>query len=157
MCPSSWKSYLYDFPFFDSALAHLEPKLELFEVWELMLLAMMMICRRFISHICAFCLQNFNTTCPHPSRYPNFFASTWPVPSRSKNPYPSGPAHSATKSPGRPPCPWFHPLSPGTSPLPLGYPYMSSLILWDPLHFPLGPLGPPRCPLCSLGPPRCPP
>ena len=49
MCPSSWKLYLDDFPFFGSSLAHLEPKLELFEVWELMPLAMMMICRTFIS------------------------------------------------------------------------------------------------------------
>ena len=32
MCSSSWKSYLDDFPFFGSALAHLEPKLQLFEV-----------------------------------------------------------------------------------------------------------------------------
>ena len=49
MCPSSWKLYLDDFPFLGSSLAHLEPKLELFEVWELMPLAMMMICRTFIS------------------------------------------------------------------------------------------------------------
>ena len=32
MCPSSWKFYLDDFPFLGSSLAHLEPKLELFEV-----------------------------------------------------------------------------------------------------------------------------
>ena len=32
MCPSSWKLYLDDFPFFGSSLAHLEPELELFEV-----------------------------------------------------------------------------------------------------------------------------
>ena len=35
MCPSSWKLYVYDFPFFSSSLACLEPKLELFEVWEI--------------------------------------------------------------------------------------------------------------------------
>ena len=35
MCPSSWKLYLDDFPFFGSSLAHLEPELELFEVWEI--------------------------------------------------------------------------------------------------------------------------
>ena len=44
MCRSSWKLYLDDFPFFVSSLAHLEPELELFEVWELLPLAMMMIC-----------------------------------------------------------------------------------------------------------------
>ena len=33
MCPSSWKLYLDDFPFLGSSLAHLEPKLELFEFW----------------------------------------------------------------------------------------------------------------------------
>ena len=32
MCPSSWKLYLDDFPFFGSSLAHLEPELELFEI-----------------------------------------------------------------------------------------------------------------------------
>ena len=31
MCPSSWKSYLDDFLFFGSSLAHLKPELELFE------------------------------------------------------------------------------------------------------------------------------
>ena len=36
MCPSSWKSYLDDFLFFGSSLAHLEPKLQLFEVWKIM-------------------------------------------------------------------------------------------------------------------------
>ena len=36
MCPSPWKLYLDDFPFFSSSLAHLEPELELFEVWEMM-------------------------------------------------------------------------------------------------------------------------
>ena len=41
MYPSSWKLYLDDFPFFGSSLAHLEPELELFEVWEIMV----MICR----------------------------------------------------------------------------------------------------------------
>ena len=32
MCPSSWKLYVDDFPFFGSSLAHLEPELKLFEV-----------------------------------------------------------------------------------------------------------------------------
>ena len=32
MCPSSWKLYVDDFPFFVSPLAHLEPELELFEI-----------------------------------------------------------------------------------------------------------------------------
>ena len=32
MCPSSWKLYQDDFPFFDSPLARLKPELELFEV-----------------------------------------------------------------------------------------------------------------------------
>ena len=32
MCPSSWKLYLDDFPFFGSS----ETELELFEVWEIM-------------------------------------------------------------------------------------------------------------------------
>ena len=32
MCPSSWKLYLDGFSFFDSSLAHLEPKLQLIEV-----------------------------------------------------------------------------------------------------------------------------
>ena len=31
-CPSSWKLHLDDFPFLGSSLAHLEPKLQLFEV-----------------------------------------------------------------------------------------------------------------------------
>ena len=35
MCPSPWKLYLDDFPFFYSSLAHLEPELELFEVDEI--------------------------------------------------------------------------------------------------------------------------
>ena len=34
LCPSSWKLYLDDFPCFGSSLAHLELKLELFEVLE---------------------------------------------------------------------------------------------------------------------------
>ena len=38
MCPSSWKLYLDDFPFFGSSLAHEEPELELFEVWEIMVM-----------------------------------------------------------------------------------------------------------------------
>ena len=98
MCPSSWKSYLDDFPFFGSALAHLEPKLELFGVWELMPSTMMMIYRTFISHVCnLFCLQNFLTTRPDPSRYPNFFASTRPVPSRSQKPLPVGPCWRKTE------------------------------------------------------------
>ena len=54
-------------------------------------LAMMLICHTFISNICAFCLQNFLTTHPDPSWYPNFFATTRPVPSRSKKPLPVGP------------------------------------------------------------------
>ena len=36
MCPSSWKLYLDDFPFFGSSLAHLEPELQLLGVWEMM-------------------------------------------------------------------------------------------------------------------------
>ena len=36
MCPSSWKLYEDDFPCFGSSLAHLEPELELFKVWEIM-------------------------------------------------------------------------------------------------------------------------
>ena len=35
MCPSSWKLYVDDFPFFGSSIACLEPELELFEVWEI--------------------------------------------------------------------------------------------------------------------------
>ena len=35
MCPLSWKLYVDEFPFFSSSLAHLEPELELFEVWEI--------------------------------------------------------------------------------------------------------------------------
>ena len=35
MCPSSWKLYVDDYPFFSSSLACLEPELELFEVWEI--------------------------------------------------------------------------------------------------------------------------
>ena len=31
MCPSSWKLYFDDFPFFGFSLADLEPELELFE------------------------------------------------------------------------------------------------------------------------------
>ena len=37
------------------------------------------------SYRCAFCLYNFLTTRPDPSRYPNFLASTRPVP-KSKTP-----------------------------------------------------------------------
>ena len=98
MCPSSWKSYLDDFPFFGSALAHLDPKLELFEVWEF---GSWCHWRWWwstarLSPICAFCLQNFLTTRPDPSRYPTFFASTRPVPSRSQKPLPVGPCpHSS--------------------------------------------------------------
>ena len=44
-----------------------------------------------LTHICAFCLQNFLTIRPDPSRYPNFFASTRPVPSRSQKPLLVGP------------------------------------------------------------------
>ena len=35
MCPSSWKLYEDDFPFFGSSLARLEPEPELYEVWEI--------------------------------------------------------------------------------------------------------------------------
>ena len=35
MCPSSWKLYLDDFPFFGFSLARLELELELFDVWEI--------------------------------------------------------------------------------------------------------------------------
>ena len=35
MCPSSWKLYLDDFPFFGSSLAYLEPELKLFEVYDI--------------------------------------------------------------------------------------------------------------------------
>ena len=38
MCPSSWKLHLDNFPFFGSPLVNLEPELELFEVWEMMVL-----------------------------------------------------------------------------------------------------------------------
>ena len=38
MFPSSRKLYLDYFHYFGSSLAHLEPELELFEVWELMVL-----------------------------------------------------------------------------------------------------------------------
>ena len=36
MHPSPWKLYFDYFPFFGSSLAHLEPELELLEVWEIM-------------------------------------------------------------------------------------------------------------------------
>ena len=36
MCPSPWQLYLDDFPFFSFPSARLEPELELFEVWEIM-------------------------------------------------------------------------------------------------------------------------
>ena len=36
MCSSFWKLYLDDFSFLSSSLAQLEPKLQLFEVWEMM-------------------------------------------------------------------------------------------------------------------------
>ena len=91
------------FSFFGSSLSHIKPKLELFEVLELKTLAMMMICRTFISYVCAFCLKNFLTTRPNPSRYPNFFVSTPPVPSRPevKNPYPSDPARGILRWAGQ--------------------------------------------------------
>ena len=38
MCPSSWNLYVDGFPFFGSSLAHIEPELELFEVWEIVVL-----------------------------------------------------------------------------------------------------------------------
>ena len=87
MCQSSWKLYLDDFPFLGSSLAHLEPKLELFEFWEF---------RSWWLYV-LFCLQNYLTTRPDPSRYPNFFASTRPVPSRSKKPLPVGPCRGSMK------------------------------------------------------------
>ena len=61
MCPSSWKLYLDDFPFFSSSLALLEPELELFEVndigndgdddlsYHYLPMMVMMICRTIIS------------------------------------------------------------------------------------------------------------
>ena len=39
MYPSSWKLYIDDFPFFGSSLAHPKPELELFEVWEINVIA----------------------------------------------------------------------------------------------------------------------
>ena len=52
MCPSSWKLYVDDFPFFwflSSSSRTQVRALWSFGVWELMPLAMMMICRTFIS------------------------------------------------------------------------------------------------------------
>ena len=36
MFPSSWRLYLDYFHYFGSSLAHLEPELELFEGWDIM-------------------------------------------------------------------------------------------------------------------------
>ena len=46
MCPSSWKLYVDDFPFFGSSLACLEPELELFEVDDIGMMVIM-ICRTY--------------------------------------------------------------------------------------------------------------
>ena len=43
MCPSFWKLYLDDFPFFGSSLARLEPEQELFKVWEMNMRQMIII------------------------------------------------------------------------------------------------------------------
>ena len=99
MCPSSWKLYLDDFFWFRSSSSRTQTR----AVWslgvrELMPLAMMMICRTFISHIFAFCLKTFLTIRP----------GTWnfvqvPDPSRPevKKPYPSDPGRGSHFCRGR--------------------------------------------------------
>ena len=51
MYPSFWKLYLDDFPFFGSSLAHLEPELELFEVWEIMVRQIIIAFERLFSSV----------------------------------------------------------------------------------------------------------
>ena len=92
MCPSSWKLYLDDFPFLGSSLAHLEPKLELFEFWEFR--SWWLFVARLYPIYVLFAFKIFLLPVPtRPGTRPFFQV---PDPSRPevKNPYPSDPAGS---------------------------------------------------------------
>ena len=70
MCPSSWTLYLDDFPFLGSSLARLEPKLELFEVWEINMRQIIIIANGINSQtiektgLSYFCVLGLNETGP---------------------------------------------------------------------------------------------
>ena len=90
MCPSSWKLYLDDFPFLGSSLAHLEPKLELFEFWEFG--SWWLFVARLSPIYVLFAFKIF--LLPVPTRPGTRPFLQVPDPSRPeiKNPYPSDPA-----------------------------------------------------------------
>ena len=56
-CLMSFKKEEDDFPFFGSSLAHLEPKLQLFEVWKII----MMICRTIHNYQASVVVQVFRS------------------------------------------------------------------------------------------------
>ena len=87
MCPSSWKLYLDDFPFLGSSLAHLEPKLELFEFWEFG--SWWLFVARLSPIYVLFAFQIFFL--PVPTRPDTRTFLQVPVPSRSQKPLPVGP------------------------------------------------------------------
>ena len=91
MCPSSWKLYLDDFPFLGSSLAHLEPKLELFEFWEFG--SWWLFVARLSPIYVLFAFKIF--LLPVPTRPGTRTFLQVPDPSRPevKNPYPSDPAY----------------------------------------------------------------
>ena len=91
MCPSSWKLYLDDFPFLGSSLAHLEPKLELFEFWEFG--SWWLIVARLSPIYVLFAFKIF--LLPVPTRPGTRPFLQVPDPSRPevKNPYPSDPEY----------------------------------------------------------------
>ena len=92
MCPSSWKLYLDDFPFLGSSLAHLEPKLELFEFWEFG--SWWLFVARLYPIYVLFAFKIF--LLPVPTRPGTRPFLQVPDPSRPevKNPYPSDPDHN---------------------------------------------------------------
>ena len=87
MCPSSWKLYLDDFPFLGSSLAHLEPKLELFEFWEFG--SWWLFVARLYPIYVLFAFKIF--LLPVPTRPGTRPFLQVPVPSRNKKPLPVGP------------------------------------------------------------------
>ena len=88
----SWKLYLDNFPFLGSSLAHLEPKLELFEFWEFG--SWWLFVARLYPIYVLFAFKIF--LLPVPTRPGTRPFLQVPDPSRPevKNPYPSDPAHT---------------------------------------------------------------
>ena len=99
MCPSSWKLYLDDFPFLGSSLAHLEPKLELFEFWEFG--SWWLFVARLYPIYVLFAFKMF--LLPVPTRPGTRPFLQVPDPSRPKvkNPYPSDPARGILRWAGQ--------------------------------------------------------